>query len=86
MKTGYRQHRGFHSFRAWIDTRGSNTDRRHERGCVAKGYTCTHLRLWDLSGNRTGHNIVRVIRRRRPLAFAVAVGRRLRGFSLGMSR
>ena len=86
MKTGYRRHRGFYSFRAWIDTHGSNEDRYHEKDCLVRRHICTHLRLWDLNWSKDSGNIIRVVRRRRPLAFSIRVGRRMCGFSIGMSR
>ena len=86
MRTGYRRHRWFYSFRAWVDERGSNEDRRHVLHCEALGRFCPHRRLWDLNWNKDSGNIVRVVRRRRPFAFAVYVGRRMHGFQVGMPR
>lgn len=66
----YRWGRWTYSFRAWIDERGSNVDRQH-RYCE---HSCPHYRLWDLNTVGQAHNIVRVIRRRRPFALGVYVG------------
>jgi hypothetical protein len=63
-----------YAFRAWIDERGSNVDRlpRHHR----------HLKLWDLN-RKDGRNVVRTIRRRRPLYVAVFLGANYRRLHIG---
>jgi hypothetical protein len=78
----YRRHRGWYTFRAWIDEEGNNRDRHHaaHRPYIGdeRGTRCLHLRLWDANTARHGHNIIRIVRRRRPFALGVYVGRRMR--------
>jgi hypothetical protein len=78
MKPGYVRHKHTYSFRAWIDERGSNADREHQRHCNAQGYECFHLELWDLNTNVGSRNIVRIVRRRRPFCLHIVVGQRYR--------
>lgn len=62
-----------HTFTAWIDKRGSNEDRHHNRLHVCVIGRCQHLRLFDLDTKRC-KCIVRVIRRRKPLYLSVRMG------------
>jgi len=88
----YKRHRYTYSFRAWIDERGSNVDRKHDimradhwSPCLEG--QCRHLRLWDLNTNGKSHNIIRIVRRRHPFALGVYVGRTMRLHAqIGMSR
>lgn len=74
-----RRYPGFYTFRAWIDERGSNEDKAHERYCAyspAHVRHCKHQHLWDLNESRHCRNILRVIRRRRPFYLHVSIGPR----------
>jgi len=75
--TTYRRHRFAYSFRAWVDGRGNNCDRNHAEFCLRRP-RCSHLRLWDLNTNRMSWNILRIVRRRRPFALGVYVGKQSR--------
>jgi hypothetical protein len=65
FKPGYKRRRWTYSFRAWVDDRGWNVDRKHRLGEVH--IRCDCLKLWDLNRTGLGHNIIRITRGRRHL-------------------
>lgn len=78
MRTeNYTRRRWTYSFRCWIDERGFNVDRQHEKSfrCQLAG-RCDHIRLWDLNTAHKSRNLLRIVRRRKPFVFSVAAGPR----------
>ena len=67
MTGEYRRRRWTYSYRAWIDEHG---------GSVGWSRGRYDLRLWDLNRTSNGHNLIRIVRRRKPFCFIVVVGRR----------
>lgn len=70
---------GVYTFRAMIDERGWNVDRKHEQHqgrYFAAGDRCSCYRLWDLNRKKTHHNIIRVIRG--PRTFQILLGKKYR--------
>jgi hypothetical protein len=63
FKPGYKRRKRTYSFRAWIDEKGWNTEYDHKR----HSGRCDCLKLWDLNGTKSHHNIIRVVRGRRHL-------------------
>lgn len=92
-ESSYRSRQWTFSFRAWIDESGANTDRAHVKcesdraGRTFPGerhpLDCNHFRLWDLNFRKSGSNIIRIIRRHRPMYLGVAVGPRFRTLKIG---
>lgn len=82
----YHHYRHVYTFRAWIDDRGNNVDRQHEKSFRCQlAKRCQHIRLWDLNRRVSGKNILRICRRRRPFLFDVRVGAKYRGVGFGAS-